>query len=164
MSAWLVRRLELGSTLGTVIEMSDAAGHLQGDVIGKPYGPRVLVDAWTARAVSDVDLRCLIPDAWTRSGNDRPEQAIGTQRWVAMFRAAEFVSQPTNLIAPVKALDVYRGAPEQRSRGTASSIAILTPEELTRPVFPTGAGSSPLRASERVRVPIQNRIRAGDQR
>jgi TniQ len=63
-----------------------------------------------------------------RSGNDQPEQVIGTQDWVAMFRAAGFVSQPTSLIAPVDTLTIYRGAPEQRSRGMAWSTDIITAE------------------------------------
>lgn len=109
--------------------MSEPAIRLQGEVIGHPDGPRVLFDAWKARVVSDRDLRGLIPDAWIRSGNDQPEQVIGTQDWVSMFRTAGFVSQPTSLIAPVDTLTIYRGAPEQRSRGMAWSTDIITAEQ-----------------------------------
>lgn len=109
--------------------MSERAIRLQGEVIGQPDGPRVLFDAWKAGVVSDRDLRGLIPDAWIRSGNDRPEQVIGTQNWVAMFRAAGFVSQPTSLRAPVDTVTIYRGAPEQRSRGMAWSLDINTAEQ-----------------------------------
>lgn len=101
--------------------LSEAAIRLQGDVIGKPDGPRVLLDAWQHGLVSDIDLRGLLPDAWTRSGNDRPEQMIGTRAWMRMFRAAGFVSQPTYLTAPDRTLRIYRGAPEQRCRGMAWS-------------------------------------------
>lgn len=104
-----------------MIALSEAAIRLQGDVIGKPDGPNVLLDAWRHGLVSDTDLRGLLPDAWTRSGNDRPEQVIGTRAWVRMFRAAGFVSQPTYLTAPDKTLRVYRGAPEQRWCGMAWS-------------------------------------------
>ncbi|HEU5469087.1 MAG TPA: hypothetical protein VFV67_00425 [Actinophytocola sp.] len=112
-----------------MIEMSEPAIRLQGEVIGHPDGPRVLFHAWTAGVVSDRDLRGLIPDAWIRSGNDQPEQVIGTQHWVAMFRTAGFVSQPTSLIAPVDTVTVYRGAPEQRSRGMAWSTNINAAEQ-----------------------------------
>ena len=105
-----------------MIVLSEAAIRLQGDVIGKPDGPRVLLDAWQRGVVSNTDLRGLLPDAWTRSGNDRPEQVIGTQAWVRMFRAAGFVSQPTYLAVPDRTLRIYRGAPERRSRRMAWSV------------------------------------------
>jgi hypothetical protein len=119
----------LATTLQVVIEWSEPAIRLQGDVIGRPDGPKILFDAWMAGDVSDGDLRGLIPDAWMRSGNDQPEQVIATHAWVTMFRAAGFVSQPTSLIAPVDALTVYRGAPEQRSAGMAWSVSIVKAEE-----------------------------------
>lgn len=109
--------------------MSEPAIRLQGEVIGHPDGPRALFDAWKAGVISVTDLRGLIPDAWIRSGNDQPEQVIGTQAWVAMFRAAGFVSQPASLIAPVDNLTIYRGAPEQRSRGMAWSTSIIIAEQ-----------------------------------
>lgn len=122
-------KAERATTLDTVIEMSEPASRLQSEVSGHPDGPRILFDAWKSGVVSDRDLRGLIPDAWTRSGNDQPEQVIGTQDWVEMFRTAGFVSQPTSQIAPVGTLTIYRGAPEQRSRGMAWSTDVIKAEQ-----------------------------------
>ncbi len=103
---------------------SESALRLQSEVFGRPDGPRVLYDAWATGKISARDLRSMIADVWLRT--DQAAQVIDAQRWVGMFRAAGFVSQPTHLLAPTRPLTVYRGAPEHRSRAMAWTLSAET--------------------------------------
>jgi len=58
-------------------------------------GPQILYVARSARLISDLDLRGLIPDTWLYV--DWPERIIGTANWVLMFRAAGFLTIPYGL-------------------------------------------------------------------
>jgi hypothetical protein len=67
----------LRTRLGVVVEWSEAAVRLQGDVIGKLDGPRVLFDAWTTGTVSDGDLHNLIPNAHGAAATIGPSSEPG---------------------------------------------------------------------------------------
>jgi hypothetical protein len=69
-------------------------------VLDRPRGPQVLYDSWAAGKVSDADLPGLIPDTWLYF--DWPEQVIGADKWIAMFRAAGFVSIPYGQPRPAR--------------------------------------------------------------
>lgn len=92
--------------------------------VGQPDGPRRVFDAWESGLISDADLRGLLADTWLRI--DEPEHTIGAAAWMTMFRAAGFISQPTNIQAPTQTLTVYRGATEVRRLGMAWSLSIDT--------------------------------------
>jgi hypothetical protein len=81
------------STCGPVHQMSEAGQRLLTRIVlDRPRGPQVLYDSWATGEVSGADLPGLIPDTWLYF--DWPKQVIGADKWIAMFRAAGFVSIP----------------------------------------------------------------------
>lgn len=94
-------------------EVSHAAMRLLAGIVADRFqGPRILFDAWAAGAVSNEDLRQLIPDTWLYV-----DWIIGARKWVQMFRAAGFLSIPYGLPAPDRPLTVFRGASLERQSG-----------------------------------------------
>jgi hypothetical protein len=103
--------------------MSESAQRLLSKIVlDRNNGPEILSAAWAGRLASDEDLRGLVPDTWLYM--DWPEQAIGSARWVAMFRAAGFIAIPYGLAKPHDPLAVFRGATHQRSRGMSWTVNI----------------------------------------
>lgn len=95
-------------------------------------GPQRLYGRWRVGDIDDADLPDLIPLIWTRANDDRPEQAIGTAAWVALFRTAGLVVCKTNQPALPDRVTLYRGAPWHRCRRMAWTTDPQTAEHFRR--------------------------------
>ena len=84
-----------------------------------PEGPRVLYDAFMAGNMPLEKLRSLVPHAWCRHPLSAPEDVIGSERWVEMFRAVGLCKVPTTLPTPSGEITLYRGTHESAARGMA---------------------------------------------
>jgi hypothetical protein len=75
--------LESGDAWGAV-ERGLSMG-LSGDV------PRLLAELWSECRIDIAKLRAAVPEVWIH--NKSPVSSIGQRRWLAMFKAAGFLSQ-----------------------------------------------------------------------
>jgi hypothetical protein len=78
---------------------------------GRRYGPLFLSGWFAADHLSRDELRSLILPAWTMA--EWPVRAIGEKAWLAMFKAAGFVSTDGSP-PPTEPLTVWRGDTKPR--------------------------------------------------
>jgi hypothetical protein len=82
-----------------------------------PEGPWVLYGAFSAGDLPPEKLRSLIPLAWCYHCLSAPENVIGSERWVEMFRVVGLCKVPDTLPTPIYELTLYRGTHEAAARG-----------------------------------------------
>jgi hypothetical protein len=102
--------------------LSENAIRLLGEAGQSGDGPGRLHRAWAGGELDDDDLSGLISQIWTHT--DNAEQTIGTDAWLAMFRAAGPIVVPTTRSLPSQPLLAYRGTVEERKYGTPASSCI----------------------------------------
>ena len=97
--------------------LSENAVRLLGEAGQSGDGPGRFHRAWAGGELNDGDLPGLISQVWTHT--DNAEHTIGTEPWLAMFRAAGPIVVPTTRSLPSEPRAVYRGTVEQRKYGMA---------------------------------------------
>ena len=99
-------------------ELSPAAVGILADMLalGRLHGPDLLLDAYRNRALTDGDLRVVLPDVWSMA--EYPERALWPDLWVRLWRRAGFVSE-AGAPAPTEPMVLHRGSTWGRRRGMA---------------------------------------------
>jgi hypothetical protein len=88
-----------------------------------PEGPHILYEAFASGRVPLEKLRDLVMSAWCYHCLSAPEEVIGSDKWVQMFRTTGLIVVPSWLNAPTGPETVYRGTHAAGCRGMSWTVS-----------------------------------------
>lgn len=101
---------------GAAVQLSPAGTILDGQILrqGRNESPALLFDAFFSNSITLDDMRLLLPGVWQMA--EYPTHNLPADIWLEWFRMVGWTATD-NRLAPIEAVQLYRGATWGRRRG-----------------------------------------------